>query len=84
VLRDPDHDLVRLAGATITPEAAVFVQGREMVYRGRIDDRYVDFGMTRTKATTHDLRNTLDAVLAGKPVPAARTRAIGCYIADLQ
>ena len=50
VLRDPRHALVRLAGATVTPEAAVFVagpSGPRLVYRGRIDDRAVDLGRAR-------------------------------------
>jgi len=32
------------------------------------------------KITEFDLRDALDAVLNGKPVPRARTRAIGCAI----
>src|SRR5689334_6792488 len=54
VLRDLRHDLVRLTGARVTPEAAVFVAGR-IVYHGRIDDRYVAFGRERPAPTTHDL-----------------------------
>lgn len=82
-LIDADHQLVQQAGATITPEAAVFdTQGRR-VYLGRIDDRFVDFGQTRAKATRHDLRDAIDAVLAGQPVKVARTEAVGCYLADL-
>ncbi|MCZ7644490.1 MAG: hypothetical protein M5U26_04270 [Planctomycetota bacterium] len=34
----------------------------------------------RKEATRHDLREALDAVLAGKPVAEARTKAIGCFI----
>jgi hypothetical protein len=39
-LRDPAHTLVKFTKATITPEAVVVAGGR-VVYRGRIDDRYV-------------------------------------------
>ena len=42
-VRDPKLALVKFAGATMTPEAVVVVGGR-VVYRGRIDDRYVDLG----------------------------------------
>src|SRR4051812_29441548 len=42
-LKDPASALVKFSGATITPEAAVIVNGK-VVYRGRIDDRYVDLG----------------------------------------
>lgn len=82
-LRDPRHELVKLTGAEITPEAVVFLHGKRMVYRGRIDNEYVDFGVTRPAATAHDLADALTAALAGKPVAMARTRAIGCYISDL-
>src|SRR6185503_1775067 len=79
--RDPAHALVKLAGATVTPEAAVYAGGR-LVYRGRIDNRYVELGVERPAATERDLANALAAVVAGKPVAAATTQAVGCYIAD--
>ena len=80
--RDPASALVRFTGATITPEAAVIVGGK-VVYRGRIDDRYVDLGTERPAPTTHDLADALAAVLSGRPVPQPTTQAIGCFIADL-
>jgi hypothetical protein len=79
--RDPKFDLVKFIGATITPEAAVVVAGK-VVYRGRIDDRYVDLGLERPAATTHDLGDALEAVMSGKPVAHPTTQAVGCYIAD--
>lgn len=83
-LRDPDGSLVKLSKVRVTPEAAVFAAGGELLYHGRIDDRYVDFGKSRPQPTTHDLEEALQAVLAGKPVKVASTRAIGCFIADVQ
>jgi len=81
-LRDPDYALVRLAGATITPEAAVFLPDGTLAYRGRIDDRHADFGKTRVEAGEHDLARALDEILAGQPVSVPRTKAVGCYIPD--
>jgi len=83
-LRDPKHELVKLAGAKITPEAAVFDGSGKLLYRGRIDDRYVDFGKARVAATVKDLENALEAILDGKPAPAAGGPAIGCFIADVK
>ena len=83
-LRDPKHELVKLAGAKITPEAAVFDQEGKLLYRGRIDDKYVDFGKMRLAPTVRDLEQALEAVLAGKPAPAAGGPAIGCFIADVK
>ena len=83
-LRDPEHRLVDLAGASITPEAAVFLPDGKMVYRGRIDDRWVDLGKSRRKATRFDLRQSLEEVLGGQPVTSPRTKAVGCFISDLK
>jgi hypothetical protein len=79
-LLDPGHNLVNLLHATRTPEAAVVDPHGQLLYRGRIDNWYADFGQYRSAATTHDLRDALDAVLAGKPVRVAVTKAIGCPI----
>ncbi len=83
-LRDPRHQLVKRAQATVSPEAAVFDTAGALVYAGRIDDRFVDFGKARPAPRTHDLEAAVTAVLAGKAVSPARTRAIGCYLADVK
>jgi hypothetical protein len=83
-LRDPRHVLVALTGARATPEAAVFTAERRMVYRGRIDDWYVDLNKVRPSPTRHDLRDVLTALLAGTPVEPRTTDAVGCFIADLR
>lgn len=83
-LRDPDHVLVRHAGAKITPEAAVFTKDGDLVYRGRIDNLYEDFGKYRPRPTRADLREVLDAVLAGKNPTHRETEAVGCLIEDLR
>lgn len=86
-LRDPQHELVRLAGATVTPEVAVFVahpSGPRMVYRGRIDDRAVDFGRARPEPRTRDLADVLDALTAGRTLTPRTTTAVGCVIAELR
>lgn len=82
-VRDPEHRLVKLARATKTPEAAVFTPGRKLAYRGRIDDRYTDYGKSRNAPSREDLREAIDAVLNGKPVPVAVTPVVGCYIPEL-
>lgn len=80
-LRDPQHALVKAAGVRVTPEAAVFVPDSGVLYRGRIDNRHVELGKARPAATTHDLRDALDAILKGKLSKPRVTRAVGCYIA---
>ena len=70
--------------ARVTPEAVVIDSQGNVVYRGRIDDRFVDFGKTRQSPTREDLSLALDAVLAGRAVDVPTTKAIGCFIADLK
>jgi hypothetical protein len=79
-LLDPDHELVRRAGATRTPEASVFLPDGSLVYRGRIDDRYVDFGKQRAAPTKHDLGTALEAVLSGARPAHPWPPAVGCAI----
>jgi hypothetical protein len=81
---DTDHELVKASGAQVTPEVVVVRPGGEIAYRGRIDNKYESIGRARQQPTVHDLRDVLDAVLAGKPVAAARTAPIGCYITPLE
>ncbi len=83
-LRDPGHELVKRARATVSPEAAVFDPAGKLMYHGRIDDRYLEIGMARRTAETHDLENAISAVLDGKPVAHAETRAVGCALADVE
>ncbi len=83
-LLDPHHELVKRAHATITPEAAVFDRAGRLLYRGRIDDRWVEIGKARPAPQTYDLEDAIAAVLAGKPVPHPETRAVGCTLSDLQ
>ena len=84
IVIDTDHTLVKAAGATVTPEAALILPGGKLAYRGRIDDRYFALGKARNEPTVHDLRSALDATLAGKKVDTPRTTAIGCFITPLE
>lgn len=80
VLLDPQHRLVKLARATVTPEAVVFGKNGEIMYRGRIDDLYAALGKKRAVAVEHDLRDALDSITAGNAVRKPETVAIGCLI----
>ena len=80
MLLDPKQTLVRLAGATATPEVAVLSNTGKVLYLGGIDNKVEDFDKRRTVITEHDLRDALDDMLAGKPVRRARTKVVGCVI----
>ena len=84
VIHDLDHTLVDRASATVTPQAVLFDRLGNIVYSGRIDDQYVDFGVKRREPSIHDLVNALDAFLEGEEVTPKTTQAVGCYIGDLK
>jgi peroxiredoxin len=70
-----DQKTAHAYGPVSTPHAFVFDQSRLLRYQGRIDNNE-----RIGKATVHDLRNALDALLAGKQVPVATTKTFGCSL----
>jgi hypothetical protein len=83
-LRDVQRTLVAEGRALTTPEAAVFDANRRLVYHGRIDNLYEDFGRARPAATTHELEDAIHAAIDGKKVANASVPSVGCYISDLK
>jgi len=80
VLLDRGQQLMNFTQATVSPEAAVLSRGNALLYRGRIDDRLIEFGKQRVTPTRRNLREALDEILAGKPVSTPITKAVGCYL----
>lgn len=78
-VKDADGSCVAALGVTRTPQVVVLDADRKLRYRGRIDDQY-RIGGTLPQPTRHDLKEALDAVLAGKPVAVAETTVDGCLI----
>lgn len=77
---DATRAVAAAAGASVTPTAVVVDRSGDVRYRGRIDNLYADIGRRRRQVTEHYLRDALDAVIAGEPVPVSDTPAIGCHI----
>lgn len=77
---DADASLAVRVNASVTPQTVVIDRAGAIRYRGRIDNFYVAFGHSRQVVTVHDLRDALDALLAGSPVAAPVTEPIGCFI----
>ena len=82
-LLDSHQILARQTGARSTPEAVILGPEGQELYRGRVDDRFVDFGKTRFQPTQNDLSEALEAVLEGKSVPHPVTKVLGCAIPGL-
>ncbi len=59
-------------GVLATPHVYVFDAERKLQYVGRFDDSEVK------TVKSHDAKNAVEALLAGKPVPVATTLIFGC------
>ena len=81
-IRDPGSVLVKESMVTVTPEAAVFSADRRLLYHGRIDDWYQDFGKARQAPTTHELSDAIVAAIAGGAPATANMPAVGCYLPE--
>lgn len=75
VYKDPDNVIADRFDAQVTPESYVIDSTGILRYHGSIDD-----DMNVARVHTQRLRQALDAVLAGKPVPSIETKAFGCTI----
>lgn len=75
-LYDGDKQVAaRAYGCLATPHVFIFDKERKLRYNGRFDDsRYADLSTVKH----HDARNAIEALLADKPVPVAKTRPFGC------
>ncbi len=67
---------------TAVPEAFVLNAKGDVQYRGRIDDWYEKPAKPRDKATTHDLKDAIAAVVAGKALSVAKTEPVGCVFEE--
>lgn len=83
-LRDLHGTLVKNTQVQVTPEAAVFDVNRHLVYHGRIDNLYEDFGRARKAATTHELEDAIAAALHGEKLQVDSVPSVGCYLSDLK
>jgi len=75
-LYDGDEQKVsRAYGPQRTPHVFIFDKRRALRYEGRIDD-----SEKPERVRVRDARRAIDALLAGRNVPQAKTRTIGCSI----
>lgn len=76
IAKDPGNKIADLYDAKRTPEVFVVTPDGKLRYHGRIDDNSED----AAKVTSPDLKNALDAMLAGRALAKAETKAFGCTI----
>jgi peroxiredoxin len=75
LLKDAGNVQADRFGAHVTPEAYVFDGAWTLRYHGRVDE-----DRSGRNVTSPDLRNALDALLAGREIAVKETKAFGCTI----
>lgn len=76
-LYDETQQVAKAYDAACTPDFYIYDGDMKLVYRGQLDDSRPSNGKPVTGA---DMRNALDCILSGKPVPADQKVSIGCNI----
>ncbi|MGB7924225.1 MAG: redoxin domain-containing protein [Pyrinomonadaceae bacterium] len=75
ILKDKGNKVADQLDAGVTPEVYLLDAGNKLVYHGRIDNH-----KNPEMVTANDLRDAIDATLAGKPIQKAEASAFGCSI----
>ena len=75
-LHDADQSIATIYGAQRTPEFYLINPTGNVVYRGRLDDSPRD----PSHATTSELSDAIDSLVAGEQIAEARTESIGCSV----
>src|SRR5690242_11692935 len=75
-VRDEDQSVALKYGALRTPHFYVFDENRKLRYTGRMDDNPRNAALARTQ----ELRDAVEAVLAGRTPPVPMTNPIGCNV----
>lgn len=75
ILKDAGNKIADRLGANVTPEAYFIDAGNKLLYHGRIDN-----ARNAAQVESSELRNALDASLAGKAVEKTEAKAFGCSI----
>jgi hypothetical protein len=79
VLLDPRGQLGRLYDARTTPHMFIIDGAGTLVYMGAIDDR-PSASLASVKGARNYVREALEAITAGRPIPVASTRPYGCSV----
>ena len=76
-LYDATQEVAKAYQAACTPDFFIFDGNLSLAYRGQLDDSRPG---NEKPVTGADIRNALDHLLAGKPVPEDQKPGIGCNI----
>ena len=75
-LHDETQETAKAYGGECTPHFFIFDKERKRQYQGRLDDNWRD----ESQVTKQELKDAIQALIMGEPVPEQITNAIGCSI----
>ena len=75
-LYDESQAVARAFGAVCTPDFFLYDASRTLVYRGRLDDNWKD----ESRVERRELRDAIEAVLAGAAAAQPQKPSMGCSI----
>jgi len=75
-LFDASQETAKAYNAVCTPDIYVYGEERKLLYRGRVDDNW----QHPDEITRHDLKDAIEAILAGQPVSDDQVSSMGCSI----
>ncbi len=75
ILKDAGNKVADRLGATVTPQAYFIDAGNKLLYLGRIDN-----SRNAAEVSSSELRDAIEAALAGKPIAKPTANAFGCSI----
>ncbi|MEI6398428.1 MAG: thioredoxin family protein, partial [Pseudomonadota bacterium] len=76
-LFDESQAVARAFKAACTPDIFLFDKNHKLAYRGQLDDSRPS---NQVPVTANDLRQALDALVAGRRVPSEQKPSLGCNI----
>ena len=79
-IEDEDKKLTACLGAEITPEAFLIDAKGNFLYKGAIDNWFMDVDQKREVITEHYLADAIQLFLAGKTIKVSQTKPVGCII----
>jgi hypothetical protein len=80
LVSDPGLQRTNELGARVTPEVFLVHDDGQVLYRGRVDDRYYKVGGMRPRTSSEDLAQALSDFFSGQLTAPRETQAVGCFI----
>jgi len=80
IIHDSTQSITKFLGIQVYPEAVIVDSAANLVYKGAIDDRAHETGLSKTAITTHYLDDAIARLSQGEKANEPFPLAKGCYI----